>query len=112
MVSALRNTVSIATDDQGPSALVSGGEERKSPARMFARVTSRRAREVIVGAAAAGVTAALWLTGAWMTSNVARALDVANRAEVSRNASEPEHTLVIGAATGQRQDERAALTWP
>jgi hypothetical protein len=56
---------------------------RRAPP-LFAGATSKRGHESLVGAALAAVIGALWVTGAWMIVDIARALDAAQRAEPSQ----------------------------
>lgn len=77
--SALRNRQAFAANERD-ATLVGRGVAERNPAQLFVRAVSRRGHELLVGAAVAILVGALWATGAWMTSNVARGLDAAARA--------------------------------
>src|SRR5215471_10302491 len=95
-VNALRDAVWIGTSEGESARLVSRRKDRESSRQLFARATSRRGGETIVGVAAATIIAALWATGAWMTVGVGRALDSANRVEVSPAAQDAQRKIAIG----------------
>jgi hypothetical protein len=80
------------------SARISGRGGECATAPMFARATSRRGRDVLIGAIALVWIGALWSAGAWMTGNVARALHEARR---------PETSSVLVPAEGTDQGSRA-----
>ncbi len=96
-VFVLRDAARIGTDHRERARLVSRRMDRHDSRQLFARATSRRGRDVTSGVAAAAVIAALWATGAWMTVGVSRALDSANRVEVSTVAQDIQRNILIGA---------------
>jgi hypothetical protein len=70
-------------DVQERSAAMSHGADEHEPSPMFARATSRRALDVLAGAAAVALIGGVWSLGSWLTGSVARALHDAQQAEIS-----------------------------
>jgi hypothetical protein len=84
MENTLRHVVWEIEDParEGP-AQIPRGSVRRAP-MLFAGATSKRGHESLVGAGLAAVIGALWVTGAWMIVDIARALEAAQQAETSQ----------------------------